>query len=640
MNFYSNNGNISSVMFLNNTINATGGSGFYFVNGGSGAINVTDFIIKGNNIFATNAGLNFSGLKVGSLVNVTVEYNRIIAPVGVNITGFYNGSSFDFNWWGVNDITGKTLGVDTVNHFILNVTNLNSLDNLHPGDDVSFAFLVLNTTLVNDGVEYLPYFVVNGTYNNQTFYVNNSSNFTGNWTVSNVGDNVFVATLDSQDVDFRFSESKLDTNSTIIVNHSSVNIGENVTFSGQLANYTGISSVNVNIDGNTQSVNINSTGGWNLNYTTIRIGNITVTVSYLGNDNYNGFTNNTSFEVFKNSTNSTISVDNVHVGSDAFISGQLVGYVGDGSEYLIVSVDGNDFNVTIGAGGGWNLTYLTNRTGNITVTVSYLGNDNYTGFTNTTIFNVDKLATNSTINIPRTVKINQTVSISGLLTDQNDNPIANANLELIINGETDSYNITTNSDGVWNLVYTPNHSGIFDLSLNYEGDDRYNGFSENESFNVDKLATNSSINIPSDVKVGETITISGEAFDENNNPLADVSITVTVDGNVYTLRTDSDGFWSLKYKTTHTGKTDVKVVFNGNSNYFGFINNLNFNVKKNNNTNNTNHTNRTNHTNNTNYANVIGNSGFASMKKTGVPVIFVVLVLIGVFIVSLRRKPD
>ncbi|WP_156314805.1 hypothetical protein, partial [Methanobrevibacter arboriphilus] len=214
MNFYSNNGNISSVMFLNNTINATGGSGFYFVNGGSGAINVTDFIIKGNNIFATNAGLNFSGLKVGSLVNVTVEYNRIIAPVGVNITGFYNGSSFDFNWWGVNDITGKTLGVDTVNHFILNVTNLNSLDNLHPGDDVSFAFLVLNTTLVNDGVEYLPYFVVNGTYNNQTFYVNNSSNFTGNWTVSNVGDNVFVATLDSQDVDFRFSESKLDTNST------------------------------------------------------------------------------------------------------------------------------------------------------------------------------------------------------------------------------------------------------------------------------------------------------------------------------------------------------------------------------------------------------------------------------------------
>uniref|UniRef100_UPI000B0FA920 hypothetical protein n=1 Tax=Methanobrevibacter arboriphilus TaxID=39441 RepID=UPI000B0FA920 len=43
---YSYGGNVSGVLFLNNTVNVTVGSGFYFVNGG-GAINVTDFIIRG-----------------------------------------------------------------------------------------------------------------------------------------------------------------------------------------------------------------------------------------------------------------------------------------------------------------------------------------------------------------------------------------------------------------------------------------------------------------------------------------------------------------------------------------------------------------------------------------------------------------
>ncbi len=996
-------GNVSGVMFLNNTINATGGSGFYFVNHYNVPINVTDFVIRGNTIFANNTGLNFSGLKTGSLVNVTVEYNRIIAPVGVNLNGYDNGSSFDFNWWGVNDITGKTLSINTNNHYILRITNLTSLDNLQSGDNVSFAFLVLNTTLKNDGVENLPYFALNGTFNGNSYDTSRDDSFEDNFTVSS-GTQVVAATLDNQ-----YAILAFNTNSSIIV--SDVSIGDKAVISGQLSNYTGDGSdlLNVTVDGNVYSdVNINSTGGWSLNYTTNRTGNITVTVNYLGNDNYTSFTNNTNFTVYKNSTNSTINVGNVQIGTNATITGQLEGYTGNGSDLLNVTVDGNVYSdVNINSTGGWSLNYTTNRTGNITVTVNYLGNDNYTSFTNNTNFTVSKNSTNSTINvgnvqigtnatitgqlanytvissvnvtvdgklysnvdvdsnggnwtvnhltnhtgtyivtvsynesdsgnytsftntttfevlknstnstilvddvqvgdtvvitgvlanytvissvnvtvdgklysnvdvdsnggnwtvshltnhtgtytvtvsytesdsgnytaftnttsfavfknstnstilvdpssvhvgdtavitgqlanytvigsvnvtvdgklysnvvvdsnggnwtvshltnhtgtytvtvsytesdsgnytsftntssfnvlknstnstilvnnvqigtnasisgtlsdengnlivnvnitvtiegetfsiatndfgawnliytphhdgeffvnvswigndnytgftnttsfnaklasdssinIPGTVKFNQAVSISGLLTDQNDNSIADANLELIIDGE--AFNVTTDSDGVWSLNYTPKHAGVFDLSLIYLGDDLYDGFIENKTFTVNKLATNSIVNIPTNVKLGETIIISGKAYDENGDPLANIPITVTVNGNVYTLRTDSSGFWSLKYKPTHTGKTSVKVFFNGNSDYLGFINSFSFNVKDNN----TNHTNHTNHTNNSNITNGTGNFGFASMKKTGIPVISVVLVLIGIFVVSFRRKQD
>ncbi|OQD58891.1 adhesin-like protein, partial [Methanobrevibacter arboriphilus JCM 13429 = DSM 1125] len=366
---YLYNGNIKGVNFLNNTINATNGDGFYFYTGG-GVTNVTDFIIRGNTIFATNAGLNFTGLSVGSLVNVTVEYNRILASFGVNVTGHNDNSSFDRNWWGLNNITGKILGIDTLNHFILNITNTSSLDGVHFGDNVSFMFLVLNTTLSNDGVEFLPDFVVNGTFNGDDFNSSRVDGFVYNATAT-AGVQTLAATLDSQNVILSFN-----TNSSINV-PDSVSIGANVTISGELEGYVGngSDSLTVSVDGNVyNNVTINSTGGWSLNYTTNCTGNITISVTYVGNDNYTGFTNASSFTVILNDTNSSIVVnpETVNIGDNVTISGELVGYVGNGSDILSVIVDGNVYdNIIINSTGGWSLNYTTNRTGNITVNVTY-----------------------------------------------------------------------------------------------------------------------------------------------------------------------------------------------------------------------------------------------------------------------------
>ncbi|WP_225370800.1 right-handed parallel beta-helix repeat-containing protein, partial [Methanobrevibacter arboriphilus] len=98
-------GSFKDFNFLNNTINATYGDGFYFYGGNN--VSVTDLIIRGNNIIAHGAGLNFTDFYPDAHVNATVEYNRIIAPVGVNFTNINDNSSFNFNWWGVNNITGK-----------------------------------------------------------------------------------------------------------------------------------------------------------------------------------------------------------------------------------------------------------------------------------------------------------------------------------------------------------------------------------------------------------------------------------------------------------------------------------------------------------------------------------------------------
>uniref|UniRef100_UPI002634659B Ig-like domain-containing protein n=2 Tax=Methanobrevibacter TaxID=2172 RepID=UPI002634659B len=395
---YSYDGNLSGFNFLNNVINSTDGDGFYFFsNYGSVPTDVSDFIIRGNTIFAPNgAGLNFTGLYVGSLVNVTVEYNRILALVGVNITDFNDDSSFDYNWWGVNDISGLIFGVDTNNHYILNITNLTSLDDVKFGDTLSFMFLVLNTTLTNDGVEYLPYFVVNGTFNGQEFVVDNTSNFIGDLTIASAGIQVINGTLDNQDVNLEFSARK-------------GNVTVNIT-------------VTENLDGSVT---------------------ITVTVTDEDGDPVHDYAVD-------------IDIDGVTVGS-------------------IITDENGTGSLTIPKG--------TLTGGNHTVTATFDGGDDYNNATGSAEFYI-KLGSNLSINVPKNATSGKKTTITGKLVDKNGNPIAGANLTVVIDGK--SYNVVTGADGSWSLSYTPSKAGNFTAKVYYAGDSTYSASTGSVAYTVYK----------------------------------------------------------------------------------------------------------------------------------------------------------
>ncbi len=291
---------------------------------------------------------------------------------------------------------------------------------------------------------------------------------------------------------------------------------------------------------------------------------INFTVVYNGDADFNRQNQSVSIYPF-----STINVDNVHVGDTAVITGVLANFTVIG--FVNVTVDGKVYSdvVVDFVGGNWTVSHLTNHTGTYNVTVSYIESDigNFTGFSNSTSFEVSKLASNSSIVIPVDIKVNETVLISGVLSDENNNTISGANLEVIVDGET--FNVTTDSVGVWGLNYTPEHSGVFNLSLFYQGDSRYVGFVENMAFNVSKLATTSSINIPSNVKVGKSISVSG-VLTSGGKPLANRIISVIVDGKTYKVTTNGLGVWKLSYTPKIAGKSTMKVYFAGNDVFAGF----------------------------------------------------------------------
>ncbi len=558
---YINSININNSNFINNSA----------INGSAGGIGIYVNSLSNLYVYSSNF-INNSAIDGGAIFAnkgfITVNYNRFVNNSNVAI--FVNGiSNFDFNWWGDNFSCPDDLNISY--YIIVNLTNKTS-QVLGGVGEFSYVIGLNDSDYADFNPSLLPFFEVfcNSSITNLSFdaRINNDSiNIS-----SSLNPSVFNFAVDNEL--FSFSLPFVDiTNSTIVV--SDVQVGDNAVITGQLDNYTGISSVNVTVDGILYSdVVVDSTGGnWTVSHLTNHTGTYNVIVNYIESDtgNYTSFTNTTSFTVLKNSTNSTIVVHSgVHVGDNAVITGQLDNYTGIG--FVNVTVDGILYSdvVVDSNGGNWTVSHLTNHTGVYIVTVEYTGSDtgNYTSFTNTTSFEVNnKLATNSSINIPGSVKFNQTVLISGVLTDENNNTIPGANLEVIVDGET--FNVTTDSNGFWSLNYTPEHSGVFNLSLFYQGDSRYDGFTENKAFNVSKLATTSSINIPSNVKVGKSISVSG-VLTSGGKPLANASVLVIVDGKTYKVTTNGLGVWKLSYTPKKAGKSTMKVSFAGNNDYLGF----------------------------------------------------------------------
>jgi len=212
--------NLKGLSLLDNNITSNY-CGLYFSYYDVGMDNV---IIKGNNIIANEIGIMFNSLNNNKNdnnnynnnfnnngeVTVTVNYNRIVALIGLYFNANDKGSNFDYNWWGQNDIEDKIIGFTINNHYILKITDLTvgGLSNVDVGDKVSFAFLVLNTTLKNTGVENLAFFTIDGTFNGEAFSTNTNDNFVHAFTVLSEGKQEIFATLDDQDDALNFNVLK------------------------------------------------------------------------------------------------------------------------------------------------------------------------------------------------------------------------------------------------------------------------------------------------------------------------------------------------------------------------------------------------------------------------------------------------
>ncbi|WP_157082469.1 beta strand repeat-containing protein [Methanobrevibacter cuticularis] len=571
--------NIINSEFINNT--GLRGGAIYLVNGG---LNIE------NSTFINNSASQVGGAVWNGGINASITNSSFI-----NNTATDNGGGI-FNS-GNMSVSRNTMEGNTANAFgngIYNTGNMGILNLTYIGNstihNIIGSNIILYANLTDDmgnpitGQEIT--FYVNGIYSGNVAIIEGYANLTY---ISSVGGDLIVTGdytgHDGYDITvLNGSLNRFITNSTVVVSNGS-KVGINTFISGVVFDENGkpvvSAQLSVGVDGEIYNVTTDSNGVWNLNYRPIHNGTFVVSVSWVGNDTYYGFVNGTSFNVSKFIVNSTVVVSSgSKVGINASVSGVVFDEDGKPvvSAQLSVGVVGEIYNVTTDLNGAWNLNYAPTHNGTFVVSVSWVGNDTYYDFVNSTSFNVSKIITNSTVVVFNGSKVGINASVSGVVFDENGKPVVSAQLSVGVVGEI--YNVTTDLNGVWNLAYRPIHNGTFVVSVSWVGNDTYYGFVNSTSFNVSKIITNSTVVVSSGSKVGINTFISGVVFDEDGKPVVSAQLSVGVGGDIYNVTTDLNGAWNLAYRPIHNGTFVVSVSWVGNDTYYGFVNGTSFNVSK------------------------------------------------------------
>ncbi|PWB84703.1 Ig-like domain-containing protein [Methanobrevibacter thaueri] len=138
------------------------------------------------------------------------------------------------------------------------------------------------------------------------------------------------------------------------------------------------------------------------------------------------------------------------------------------------------------------------------------------------------------------VKYPDNVTYTVKLTDMANNPLANVSLNVTVNGKT--YYPTTDENGTASVnVDLP--LGIYNIRCDVSQPEIFNCLGCINTAVVFKNVRLTASDIS--VKCGENAIYKINVRDDNNNPLGNVSLNVTVDGKVYHIKSDENGVSTL-----------------------------------------------------------------------------------------------
>ena len=378
---------------------------------------------------------------------------------------------------------------------------------------------------------------------------------------------VFVGDDDNATVEKTGTFTVEKINTTIVLNQiDDTTVDYNITVTGILKDEFEFIipdvEVIISINGINYTNITGSNGEFSFVYTTSVVGINNVTVYYNGNNTYNNTQSNTTFTVNPHTTNVTVpEIANTTIGKTVLINGTLTDELGQvvANVEVIITVNGKNYTASTDADGKYAYNYTTGMAGENSVTVTFVGNKNILGTSNSTTFNVTKILTNTTANItsPRAgtnvIDINVNETISGLNVTNGALEVRNETDDVIATGQVINGTAVIT---VGNLV-----SGQeYEFKVVYNGTNIY----ENSSYTFKVTIPNSKISIIPDsvntMKIGEYKDITGMLVDENNKPVANTLVNVTVDGNKLEVRTNDSGRYAYPYTANKTGNITVNVT--------------------------------------------------------------------------------
>ena len=297
----------------------------------------------------------------------------------------------------------------------------------------------------------------------------------------------------------------------------------------------------------------NKNGEYDYTYTITKAGEYEVKAESIKNKTHDKAKAETTFTSNKKTITIQVKTDKntYNVGDKIIITPTTAN---DVTQNVTLNINGE--NIKVPANKAYQ--YTTTKEGTININATYPGDDKYNNATASTItVKVNKQTPTITINKIDKTPVNTQVTITGKLQNKNQS-ISNANVIVTINNVKQT--VKTNKDGVYTLNYTTNKLNTNNVTVTYNGDNKYNKAQNKTTFTV--YNNTATITLKTDKKtytIGESITITPTV-----SP-SDATGKVTLNINGLTMQVDVNK--SFKYQTDKTGSITIKAKYNGDKTY-------------------------------------------------------------------------
>ena len=263
----------------------------------------------------------------------------------------------------------------------------------------------------------------------------------------------------------------------------------------------------------------------------------------------------------------------VKVDDDAVeINGTLVDANGNGvtgKEIKFTINEAVSGTVTTDSEGKFTYTFTPEDIGEKTIVAAFEGDEVYSSSNDNLILTVkvDTQLILDTITSP--VNVGDKVTITGKLTDVQDNVLSGQNVSITIGEE--SYVVRTSDDGSFSYEYETTNVGVVSIAAIFEDNGFYLGSNSGQSQDVVVVSSTKLVvdEIVSPVTIGESVEITGKLTDVDDNAIAAQAITLYINGVAVNAEiiTNNDGIFSYSYMTTDNGLNNVTASYAGQDYY-------------------------------------------------------------------------
>ena len=170
---------------------------------------------------------------------------------------------------------------------------------------------------------------------------------------------------------------------------------------------------------------------------------------------------------------------------------------------------------------------------------------------------------------PASVKIGDSVVITGTLIDDNGKPVAAGQSITFQVGTTLVGSAATDPSGNARIRYDINlDAGTYKVMASYEGSGDYQGSTAISNLVINLLRTTLAVSFPSTATQGKPVTLTATLKDERGNPIQGANVDFYVSATkIGTATTGPDGMASTSYTPQETGTFQLSAAFGGARNY-------------------------------------------------------------------------